>query len=762
MSKYITRVAAFGLSLLAFSGTLHAQCVDYFSKEWNEPLDMNGEGDLLNNITPIETHEVSGYSYSNGEVSFTATGNDPYFLILTKAVPGSIPNDTTRYGDVHPVDTGFYKYLSIRMNSDRNGDMQILWQKTGSNFAITQPITTQAGWKTYTIDLSAQPISDSIGSSAWTNGASYGLRIDPIRNAVGATIKIDWIQLTNTPCDFGQAPYVKFVQPDKEGGEDYFTAVRNNPENFDSPADIAYLHGQSSANIYPGNVYTDSAGAVRSGDYLEAINKQGEGDVSMGLVSNDNTLRIDPLRYKIACFTMDVLKPTNVYHSVARLFWGKGVNTYTGDDILLKTTGEARYCLRMDTISTEPAVAPGAQHPWSRNADGTGLHSLRLDPHEESDATKFRINDFRLAAEHEADSYFTVVVDGSRDKTVSLFYKAEGGANTTFTTLSAGRSSDVAIWNTSALPAGTYQIGAVVDSVTFTAPGSVVVNHGPPATDTTLPILHMDAPLDGHKFDGSIEVAGYSIDNRRIAAIEFFLNNQFIGRTQPSQFNLTARNLYSTLPYASTAGFQMDLSTQSLAAGAYTFKAKAYDTAGNVTEFSSTVTKESGGSTPHVSYPVPNESPMFVSGSPTPPSGGGGGGGGGGGQTPRPSLALSAKAGTVNFTVSNVSQCSQVRLFVNSKGPAATTVLRGKSIATISPAGAERILASSTNVLGSKRRSRRLSVRAGASVYILADCGSGSKNIVKSVSLSRLAKRGYNAPTASQAVSKIVKNFQVK
>ena len=88
--------------LLAFCLTQPVQaqdsnCKDYFTAEWAEPLDINGPGDILYNIVPMEVNDpnplyqqhpnewnqLTDYLYDNGTVWMTTTGTHGYFRILT-------------------------------------------------------------------------------------------------------------------------------------------------------------------------------------------------------------------------------------------------------------------------------------------------------------------------------------------------------------------------------------------------------------------------------------------------------------------------------------------------------------------------------------------------------------------------------------------------------------------------------------------------------------------------------------------------------
>ncbi|MCB0310461.1 MAG: hypothetical protein KDD42_04465, partial [Bdellovibrionales bacterium] len=185
------------------SSTNIGGCKDYFTSEWAEPLDMNESSDIPNYIVPLEHQELSTFSFSNGIFSTSASGVDPYFAILAVNIPGSVADYTTRYGSKKPIDTDSYKILTFRMYTDVASDYQVYW-RNASGFAITDPVSTKAGWHTYSLDMSLTGINNfDMSVPAWTADDAINLRIDPSRNNAGASIKFDWIQLTTStpPCD---------------------------------------------------------------------------------------------------------------------------------------------------------------------------------------------------------------------------------------------------------------------------------------------------------------------------------------------------------------------------------------------------------------------------------------------------------------------------------------------------------------------------------------------------------------------------------
>jgi len=836
------RADAQGMSLSLPLASVDA-CQEYFTSEWNTPLDMNESDDLLYNLLPREISQLDQFTYADGVASTRARGIDPLFRLLTpvdheRGTLVAIPDDTTRFGVNRPLvglQAPYYDTLSMRMYTDRNSNLQIMYEKQDGSYSFTEPVSTYVGWHVYDVDLRTAAVQVSQGNSSWESSPVTAMRVDPT-SVNGAHIKFDWIQLTpnsarcptlainytrtvmtgvmtvvvdddadpsngifyrsppqtavsgtvNVPTtrlfpgvykvyglltsdyatsvlepwdmdtsggdvktnrlvdidsstvsfasgkfcgttngtdpyfflnvpddrpidaskfnrlsfdltisgamdvyavfydsannpkgaarvpvngsgrynihvgseagwsgtihglrlDIGDASGVPFcvdnvtlassflasipsptytspltatireralatfVQPDKEGGLDYFVREKGNPSNMDSPSDIRFTSGLSAANVYPGNVYTDSAGFIRMGDYLEATSTTGNDDPVNGSVLSSPP--INPDFYRLVCFDLDILKPVNEYRTVARVLWFWNDKPYDGDDLVIKTYGEKRYCLRLDTLPVE-GITSGMAHPWQFNSDGTGIKYFRVDPHEESVATTYRVGDIRLASDHLANERYAFVISGSRDHAVDVYLGTSPRSTTggvLIGTLTAGRSSQVLVWNSSTTAEGFYYPYVVVQGNTYYADAPVRVIRA--FSDTTAPVLGIDAPQAGYRFAQQMQIAGHALDSTRVATVEVLVDGALAHSFRPNLFNKVVRDAYPQYPYASLAGFNQFVDLSSLASGDHTVIIRAYDTAGNMTEASSAVVKSSDNPTPDVTYPVWNEPALQV------------------------------------------------------------------------------------------------------------------------------------------------------
>ncbi len=706
-------------------------CTEYFTSVWGNPLDMNSSDDILTAFPPNDRNQVTDYSFSGGVFSLRTTGNDPWFKVLQRAIPGSIADETTKYGDARPVNTSAFKQLRIRMNVATPSALQVIWEKPNGTLGDSGLIPTTPGFRTYTINLDV---------SNWSTGEVHSLRIDPT-TVSGEQVQIDFIHLVAAGCDSPETRVVTFKQPDREGGEDFFSTVKNNPANFNSTADIAASNGNSSAQIFPSNTYQDSSGATRQNDYLEGINTAGDGDPTVHLLFPGKGVRVDATRFKIVCWTLDVLNPITEFHSVVRILWNVDGNNFGTDDFVTKFNGEARYCSRLDTVPLEPPLSSGATHPWRNNSDGQGLDFFRFDPHEEGTPTRYRLGDMRLAADHEADKKFAIVVEGERGSEVELQYRAGQGSFVPLATLPANRNTDTHLWNTSSLAPGVYRIRSKVGLTVLEAPGVIVIDHSGRASDATAPVAQVDVPINGHTFDGSLQVAGFAVDNRRVASVEVTIDGILLDTLSPSLFDARARDGNPTLPYGSDAGFNRFFDTTGITPGAHTVTVTVYDTAGNTTVYTASVNKVPGatpaGFVPPFSEGAPVSVPNGINNE-TPV----------GSAPKRPRLNVRVSGASLTFSASANGTCPTLRLLASATSAGLTT--------------SHAVLATTTGTTLKGRAAGLSKLRrqkSSARVHFGADCGGGTPLITRSVDPTRLASR-RTVKSIAAALKQVVDRFK--
>lgn len=174
-----------------------ASAPDYAREVLNNPWDMNDGHDLAGSMPDADIGAgITNRSFSNGQFSFTVPSADnAYFHLLSPGQCGT--NAIGKTGQVYPIDTTKYRYLTIRMNTTVASELRVIWYTSNysSHFAGTAPITTSVGWNTYTIDLATATIETNSGvSGGWTGGPATGLRIEP---GYSGNFSIDSIMLTS-------------------------------------------------------------------------------------------------------------------------------------------------------------------------------------------------------------------------------------------------------------------------------------------------------------------------------------------------------------------------------------------------------------------------------------------------------------------------------------------------------------------------------------------------------------------------------------
>jgi len=664
---------------------------DWATNVTHNPFDMDDSDDDIHPI-PSFTYNITG-SFTGGNYVGTTTGTDPSFYL-------NIPTGYT-------IDTSLYRYPSVRINYTGGvglgGETFTLhFFPTGGGAIISRSVATVAGVGVY--DLPALPAGQTI----------IAVRVDPADGS-GISFEIDWISISqnSTYEDSLSSPTTSsapgtvtvqdlplgIVQPDKRGGKDFAQVEMGKAWNMNAAQDIGLIYNVLSAVIYPFATLTDPAGVSQIGDFFSAENTPNNGDANYFSVLNNG--EIDPSKYVFICFrAWNSIEQPSLYNSVARILWadpreGETVAQYKNGDDIIMNRGAQEYCVDMRTeIEIEPALPPGSPNPWTSIGDaGSKIKYFRIDlnENEESLAAHYTsVFDYiHLRTDHQANAQYAIVVDTSLGNTVNLYYnstKARSGA-TAIGTLASGRNTNVYLWNTSAVTAGSYYVIAEIvsggNTRTTLSEGRVQIDHTF-TEDSTAPILNCERPAASSLFNNDIELAGYALDETRLAALEVFIDGTYFTSIKPSRFHLDARNAYPTYAESNNPGFQSIVSTSSIADGDRVVLFKATDTAGNQTTCSRAVRKEAGVVLSPLVYPTPDNSSIALSvetpeptPTPTPiPT-----------PVPAPRLAIKIAKNKVQFAISSVSTCSSVRLLASEKsnfsGPTTVSIYSGNKSKTL-------------------------------------------------------------------------------
>ncbi len=570
---------------------------DDFSILHGHPWDMDSSGDLSG------YSGFSSASFSSGRFS----GN----LNATNAFVSLNNYD-------YPIDTSKFRYLTIsaRFPSNGNGRVRFYNYSTG-NLAFQHNFATGTGDQIINLDLAA------LGGGSWsgnmgvfhfqpgTNTSSGNVRINYIalrENGYSATEPTATARVSAGNLIINDPPRLQVLQPDPKGGVDFASTVLNNPWNMDRIQDVESVVNVSEAWIYPNN-YVNG----RQGDFFCATNKEGNEDpyqVSFQTTKRaDDITKIDASRFKNATIDFYVGAEQDVVNgSVLRLIsWNmkRDEKEINGDDTMIqhKDTDWEVKTQDMTKLKLEPALHPPGSYPvppWAGY-----FEIFRADIHEFTNATTYCIDSIELRADDEANNSFALTYKASDSNTSSSSVGVSWYYNTTESTTggtlitSNPKLSDntrVHVWNTSAMPNGTYWIYAVASDGTnsTTKMGHrLVINHSL-TEDETNPTLVVSSPSAGQQFKNKLRIQGYAIDNTQVALVEALIDGTLVHTFQPNRFDKTARDLYRTNADASKAGFKEDISITGISTGSHTLLLKVWDTAGNFTTQSINFTRASG------------------------------------------------------------------------------------------------------------------------------------------------------------------------
>lgn len=561
--------------------------------------------------------DISGTTISGGLLSGTVSGVHPQFNL-------NLRNAT--------IDASVFRYLSIRANYSGAGIGEVFFYTpaSGSTPVGSEQFTFVSGWNNYTIDLG--------GVAGWAGQISR-LRISPIAyGGVGTSFQYDFVALRTSgyvatlPAPaYVQAPSTlevnnllwAFKQPDHRGGREFSQHVVANTWNMNEIDDIRVVTHVASAEILPHNQLIDPAGVAHTGDFFRAYTITGNGDPQYPVLYFDTERCIDTTRYVNMCFRGWNTTESNGFNSVARFIWHNALadrlTYFDGDDIIMNRSN-AEYCLDLRNIrhtETEPPQPGGSPNQWTAiSQNGSCADFVRVDMSESTEAGHYSVLDYmHIRTDHEANSAFAIVVDAPLNRAVSLFYNSNASTSggTPIGTLPVDRNTNVFLWDTSALPDGSYYIYGSMsragNDLRYLAGGRVVVNHSL-ADDAVAPILNCDRPSESQLFDTELELAGYVLDDVRLATVELFIDGDYVKTVTPSLFSLAARDLYPHYAEANRPGFHEVIDIRGLGLGAHTVRLVAMDTAGNVSSCERTIAKSTGATYTPISYPAPDASPI--------------------------------------------------------------------------------------------------------------------------------------------------------
>jgi hypothetical protein len=169
---------------LRFTDPSYTSGPDFATEMRHNPWDMNGPDDVY------RFRNITDYHFADGLLFLDNTNWDPSVEMAVGT----------------PIDTGKYRFLTIRSYLDRPRNVddgtvaRVFWFNNYDWVATTENIILFQGWHIYSLDLSQALLVP--GGPLWTDSLWTNFRLDPNENVTGETWHnsiIDYIKLTGPP-----------------------------------------------------------------------------------------------------------------------------------------------------------------------------------------------------------------------------------------------------------------------------------------------------------------------------------------------------------------------------------------------------------------------------------------------------------------------------------------------------------------------------------------------------------------------------------
>jgi len=600
--------------------------------------------------------------------------------------------------------------------------------------------TGLAGRHTYSVDMQGV-MSGSVSQVAFRPAAEPGI-----------DYQLHWLSVNHSVCQnvdtppeistsagsliINRPPQLEIIQPDAKGGLDFASSVLGNPWNMNDTGDIVSYSNLSFAAIYPNNQKYG-----RQGDFFCAANENGNLDPYHPFldVPKTSALRL-PARFRNISITFYVERAQDENSgSTLRIIPGNferdgNWRWLNGDDTFYQGLRWVTLTQDMTNWTLESVLHPNPPQPiW----DGF-FNYLRIDIHEATETTYYCIDRVEVREDDTAVNQFAVTYSLEDDDSdpslvsVSFYYSTSAGAVSGGTPiagaqdLSITRDSRTVLFDTSALPNGTYYIYGVasdgLNSIAVPATGRVVVDHAA-TPDTTIPILHLDNPSEGRiqYLSSGMAASGYALDNVQLALVEALIDGSLVKSWVPQEFNKTARSNYPSFADSSNAGFFETIPLTGLALGAHSIAFRACDTSGNCSQLTRSFVLQNGQDPNPVGPPAAeNENPINLVSSP-------------------PRLALSlTKKGSLTLTITNAEQCADDLILKVALAKKALNSAKALELFSTPGGGVPTLVVQSKSKLAKMTRYGNSSY-----VYVGLSCGGGAPLASKRFQAGKITnKRG--------------------
>ncbi len=393
----------------------------------------------MNDAVDIDTQEsaayVSGMTFSGGIFSGSTLIDGAGLFPLYMGIGGTV---NLSRGASHPIDTGRYRYVTIKLRANTAGQAVNVYFYLNGDSTVTNTIgvshyhalpTNQ--WSIVTIDM----VTDLFGPVQWTDYPQLaGLRVDPA-NGHPVGFDIDWIRLT-APVST-QNTMVQWTDSGAPGGSTYDIAaidssgvsyaLVNSVSGISYQADMTFLapgqytiqvtrhatavsgtatfhinnppqiaitapsvRGEQSLN-FAQTVTGNPWGPMDAADFSVISNFASSNFTTVpnsfygrpatsdpGWILNLHGNTVDTSLYRSLCFKQEVFGSRSV-GAAARVFWGAGNNLTTSQPISLDDN-------LGDTVVSEYCIPDLAAAPLEANPNGgtwSGTKAVfRIDPDE--------------------------------------------------------------------------------------------------------------------------------------------------------------------------------------------------------------------------------------------------------------------------------------------------------------------------------------------------------------------------------------------
>ena len=296
-------------------------------------------------------------------------------------------------------------------------------------------------------------------------------------------------------------PTLTFTSPNPEGSSDDFATTQlGNAWDMNATSDvdlslnvantaITTIPAQDEAGTALGNVRVYSGNTAGTFNDPEIF--------TLVWTGRGSTHRIDTNRYRILSLKWGIRRPRDINTgSIGRVIWHVVGENSPGTpnpaenvslDLILRHLGTANVIQNIIADMKNIPLVPGAGSPSHTGWNGM-LDGFRIKPDEFPDTTNFYVQYVKLSAFEQADTSYTLQWNyanaGTATPTLQFYYDATGtGFAGTQIISGLNPVTGSYVWNTSALPNGTYYIyaqimnGATLMNRTY-ARWPIIVSHG--------------------------------------------------------------------------------------------------------------------------------------------------------------------------------------------------------------------------------------------------------------------------------------------